>query len=308
VKCRFNVVKFWSFIEQRPGPAWVDQWAELLGEEFPLVRSKLLREVPYHPTEFDTSKGRRAKITSANGKREWRIIPKKKLVRLEIDWHRLGNAVARAFDLENKYLTLDLHQTWQIGDFASGALPVFLTVQGSCRDFRGVVAELAARYSSSNPKIPRPFVVVAPTTKFFDASIAALLDRHGATFFDLESNLKLSATGEFQTRESGKKWFIQLLPGQADQPSVVQTEQVSGLVKDLAPAGNGNGLSRKQTKTAGSLLLNMGAGAKHLGVSRTTLWRMIRAGQIQKVEVLPGSYRVRRDELEAIAAAMERSS
>jgi hypothetical protein len=52
----------------------------------------------------------------------------------------------------------------------------------------------------------------------------------------------------------------------------------------------------------GPLLMGMGAGAKFLGVSRATLWRACLAGRIQKVELFPGSYRVRRDDLEALAA------
>jgi predicted DNA-binding transcriptional regulator AlpA len=52
----------------------------------------------------------------------------------------------------------------------------------------------------------------------------------------------------------------------------------------------------------GPLLMGMSASAKFLGVSRATLWRMIKAGLLQKVEVLPGSFRLRRADLEAIAA------
>ena len=52
---------------------------------------------------------------------------------------------------------------------------------------------------------------------------------------------------------------------------------------------------------SGPLLVGMGAGARLLGVSRATLWRMIRAGRLDKVEVLPGSFRVRRADLEGIA-------
>lgn len=54
--------------------------------------------------------------------------------------------------------------------------------------------------------------------------------------------------------------------------------------------------------THGPLLLGMSASAKLLGVSRATLWRMIKAGLLQKIEVLPGSFRLRRADLEAIAA------
>lgn len=52
----------------------------------------------------------------------------------------------------------------------------------------------------------------------------------------------------------------------------------------------------------GPLLVGMGAGAKLLGVSRATLWRMIRVGRLAKVEVLKGSFRLRRADLEALAA------
>jgi excisionase family DNA binding protein len=49
------------------------------------------------------------------------------------------------------------------------------------------------------------------------------------------------------------------------------------------------------------LLLNMGHAASYLGVSRTTLWRMIRSGRLEEVEVLPGSHRLRRADVEGLA-------
>lgn len=54
--------------------------------------------------------------------------------------------------------------------------------------------------------------------------------------------------------------------------------------------------------TTGPLLYGMTPASKFLGVSRATLWRMIKAGRLGKVEVLPGSFRVRRADLEALAA------
>ncbi|MCE9614785.1 MAG: helix-turn-helix domain-containing protein [Lentisphaerae bacterium] len=53
--------------------------------------------------------------------------------------------------------------------------------------------------------------------------------------------------------------------------------------------------------TVGPLLLGMGAASRYLGVSRSTLWRVIKAGTMEKVELFPGSYRVRRTDLEDLA-------
>jgi excisionase family DNA binding protein len=64
---------------------------------------------------------------------------------------------------------------------------------------------------------------------------------------------------------------------------------------------DGNTKAKSDAAPSGPLLMGMGAGAKFLGVSRATLWRMIQAGRLKKVEVLPGSFRVRRADLEAIA-------
>jgi excisionase family DNA binding protein len=63
----------------------------------------------------------------------------------------------------------------------------------------------------------------------------------------------------------------------------------------------GEGAETAEGPAKGSLLLGMGDGAKLLGVSRSTFWRVLQAGTIEKVELLPGSYRVRRKDLEALA-------
>jgi excisionase family DNA binding protein len=55
--------------------------------------------------------------------------------------------------------------------------------------------------------------------------------------------------------------------------------------------------------TSGPLLFGMDAGAKFLGVSRSTLWRLVKSGRITPVEFRPGSYKVRRADLEQLARA-----
>jgi hypothetical protein len=62
-------------------------------------------------------------------------------------------------------------------------------------------------------------------------------------------------------------------------------------------------IQKPPTQTVGPLLMGMTASAKFLGVSRTTVWRLVGQGRLQKVEVLPGSFWLRRTDLEAIANA-----
>jgi hypothetical protein len=53
--------------------------------------------------------------------------------------------------------------------------------------------------------------------------------------------------------------------------------------------------------TTGPLLYGMTAAARFLGVSRATLWRILQSGRLKKLEIMPGSFRVRRADLEAFA-------
>ena len=52
---------------------------------------------------------------------------------------------------------------------------------------------------------------------------------------------------------------------------------------------------------SGPFLIGMSDAARLLGLSRATLWRMIRAGRLEKVEILRGSHRLRRADVEMIA-------
>jgi excisionase family DNA binding protein len=49
------------------------------------------------------------------------------------------------------------------------------------------------------------------------------------------------------------------------------------------------------------ILLGMGTAAKYLGVSRATLWRMIKAKRLERVDLFTGTYRVRKTDLEDFA-------
>jgi excisionase family DNA binding protein len=77
-----------------------------------------------------------------------------------------------------------------------------------------------------------------------------------------------------------------------------QMEAIDGILESRT--------QEKPATTSGPLLLGMSAAAKFLGVSRVTLWRMIKGGTLPKIEILPGTFRIRRADLEAIAAGQRK--
>ena len=53
----------------------------------------------------------------------------------------------------------------------------------------------------------------------------------------------------------------------------------------------------KPAPVDGPLLMSMGEAAKFLNVSRGTLWRMVKEGRLEKVEIYHNAYRLRRSDI-----------
>ena len=64
---------------------------------------------------------------------------------------------------------------------------------------------------------------------------------------------------------------------------------------------------RPPSSETGPLLMGMGESAKFLGVSRATLWRMIRDGRLTKVEIYHNAYRLRRSDILALVQGRDGS-
>lgn len=89
----------------------------------------------------------------------------------------------------------------------------------------------------------------------------------------------------------------------------VSNDQIIQAVFTATPANKSRALDILQGKAApssgfgpqssddGPLLLSMGDSAKFLGVSRATLWRMIRDGRLTKVEIYHNAFRLRRSDI-----------
>lgn len=70
--------------------------------------------------------------------------------------------------------------------------------------------------------------------------------------------------------------------------------QIDRILEGKAPTGS--------HPPTGPLLYSMTTAAKLLGTSRATIWRICRAKKLSRVELFPGSYRIRRADLEALVA------
>lgn len=66
---------------------------------------------------------------------------------------------------------------------------------------------------------------------------------------------------------------------------------------------NGTAATQAPT-TSGPLLMMVTDAAKLLGVSRATIWRLTKVGKLMPVEILPGTFRIRRTDIEKLAEGM----
>lgn len=64
--------------------------------------------------------------------------------------------------------------------------------------------------------------------------------------------------------------------------------------------------ARPARPITGPMLMGVGAAAKLMGISRGTMWRILQAGLIEKVELFPGSYRLRRSDIEDLIEGRSR--
>jgi hypothetical protein len=127
------------------------------------------------------------------------------LALLELNWQKLGRAVAAALGCDRKEAAFGLPQTAQVAAFSGAALPIVLTIQTGTSAMQSVVGQLVA-------KLRERFAVLAPTSRFVDAHVRSMLTNAKARFFDLESHLKLTAAGAFfQASKSACDLFSSLV-------------------------------------------------------------------------------------------------
>lgn len=112
------------------------------------------------------------------------------------------------------------------------------------------------------------------------------------------------------TNENTQRWGSSAHPGATNQSSNPANERLLKILQappeiqsEIDRILEGRPPAPHVEPPTGPLLMGMSASAKFIGVSRATLWRMCRSDRLQKVEILPGSFRLRRSDLLKLAAS-----
>jgi hypothetical protein len=124
---------------------------------------------------------------------------------LQVNRPKLARSICSAFGCERKDADLGLPNTAQIGSWSADSVPVILSIQFTRAAFRSDLAQLAAQ-------LRKPFILLAPTNRYFDATCLAILETHRAGFFPLDANLTLTGHGTFQPTRTPGELFSPFTP------------------------------------------------------------------------------------------------
>ena len=153
-------VKFWRCLEDLGGLNAVPRgWESRLNGEFETVRGAFLRARPGRPARsvpcpecgcsheaVPHDDGTFVGVCRCDS---WDCddiaLTAADLVILELNWARLGRALAAAFGFDPKEADFGVPGVMQVGAFGSTGLPVVLSIQHEPAEFRSALTELAAR-------------------------------------------------------------------------------------------------------------------------------------------------------------------
>jgi hypothetical protein len=183
------------------------EWAKLSGEQFQPLRAAFLRDAQKPAKFIPCPHGCGCEheiVPRADGKlaavcrcQPWNCddiaVTAVDVALLGLNTAKLGRAIGKAFELDARESKQPQPMTWQIGAKFANGVPVFLTIQSEREAFRRVVAELSARQRQR-------FILLAPTSRWLDAASRELLETAKAGFFDLESNLNISDSGNLTAK------------------------------------------------------------------------------------------------------------
>jgi hypothetical protein len=145
---------------------------------------------------------------------------------LELNWSGLGRALCRALECDVRYTDLGVPGVRQVGAFSPAAVPVVLSIQDDRDDFRLALAGVAAR-------LGKPFILLAPTSRFVDAVGLEILRGARAEFFDLETHVLLLPGGAVEAKKNPMELFAAFLPEEEEPVPQDVARQAFRLIEQL---------------------------------------------------------------------------
>ncbi len=195
--------KVWRCLENIRGLVGVPAlWRSWLGGDFGAFRGAFLRQRPERAESYpcpnvcgcahEVVRHDDGRIVGVCRCEPWNCndipLTEEELVLWELNWSRFGRAIATAFGCDPRESALGVPGVMQAGSFGGAAMPLLLSIQHEPEEFRSALTESAVRLREG-------FIVLSPTSRFFDARAKELAANAKAGLFDLESNLTLMPSG-----------------------------------------------------------------------------------------------------------------
>ena len=196
----------------------------------------------------------------------------------KFDLPKLARSVAKALDCFAVAKPFGPPRTVQLAALGNPAVLVMLTVQPDAESYHNAVAHLAA-------KLPKGFILLTPT-KLTDVATLEMVTRANVGFYDMESNLVLTQSGNLSSTKTAAVLFAQNLPEKSDAVKESDAVRIFAILQKL------------QSKRAGMKAplydvfmatvvdgLSQRAAAKKCGCSPAQMSK--RAGELKKEFGLP---------------------
>lgn len=210
----------------------------------------------------------------------------------EVNLKRLGAAIAGALKCVVKDEKLELNRTRQIASLGSAPLPILLTVQHDKDGFSEVVARLVA-------KLPKGFVLLAPSSRFCTATATDMLGRVNAGFFDLETHVELLESGKLHAPKTGAELFAAHLPEMKD------AVRESDIVRALELFGGLLGLGANLKKAPPARVFDLMVFKKKTKAETATACKCVASLITKRVALIENHFHMPMAKLMALSSSMQ---
>lgn len=210
----------------------------------------------------------------------------------ELSWRKLGHALAAALDCTANGGAEVVAGARQIGSFGGAPLPVLLTIQHDEEGFGNVVARLVAR-------LPKGFILLAPTNRFCTAKAMELLGRVNAGFFDLETHVELLESGKLHAPKTGAELFAAHLPEMKD------AVRESDIVRALQMFGGLMGLGTRLKKASPARVFDLMVFKKKTKAETATACKCVASLITRRVELIENHFNMTMEKLIALSSPLQ---